>query len=147
MHFCAFRSRWPFGSALQEALDVDEEEEATAEQWRHALRCRLGFSDVELDRLLPMMDIDGIDGISVAELRSVLLLVEPRISSEGSRKKVQQGYRSIEIALQKVLKKVGVDQKKGLRYSYPTSSSSEATPHFFTKHSIKAYHLTIKSKA
>ena len=66
------------------------------------------FNDLELDRLLPMMDIDGLEGISLAELRSVVLLAEPNIGSEGSRKRLQQGYRSIELALQKLLTKVGL---------------------------------------
>lgn len=91
-------------AALKDALGVsDEQEEVSAEHWRRTLGKLFHFNDVETSKLLPMMDVDGIDGISMEELQSVLVFAEPSMFVEGSRKKVQQGYRSIESALQNII--------------------------------------------
>lgn len=85
---------------LKEALGVsNEQEEVSADKWQRILKKMFHFSEIDCKKLLPMMDVDGIDGISVSELKSVLMFAEPIISVEGSRKRVQQGYRSIETVL------------------------------------------------
>lgn len=85
---------------LKEALGVsNEQEEVSADKWQRILKKMFHFSEIDCKKLLPMMDVDGIDGISVGELKSVLMFAEPIISVEGSRKRVQQGYRSIETVL------------------------------------------------
>eukprot|EP00435_Cladocopium_sp_Y103_P005924 s3225_g1.t3 len=85
---------------LKEALGVsNEQEEVSADKWQRILKKMFHFSEIDCKKLLPMMDVDGIDGISVSELKSVLMFAEPTISLEGCRKRVQQGYRSIETVL------------------------------------------------
>lgn len=85
---------------LKEALGVShEQEEVSQEKWQRTLKKLYHFNDLECKKLLPMMDVDGVDGISISELKSVLTFAEPQMSLEGSRKRVQQGYRSIETVL------------------------------------------------
>jgi len=80
-------------AAIQEAVGSDDD--MSKEQLQRTLSKLFGFTPAETAKLLPMVDVDGVEGVSVAELKSALLFAEPALSCEGSRKKVQQGYRSI----------------------------------------------------
>ncbi|CAE7473161.1 unnamed protein product, partial [Symbiodinium pilosum] len=81
--------------------DDDEMEE---ESLTRALQSLFGFSPAETGKLLPLIDVDGVEGVSTAELRSALLLAEPSLTVEGLRKKMQLSYRSIAGALEEVVK-------------------------------------------
>lgn len=81
-----------------------DEEEMDEEMLTRALRSLLGFTPAETRKLMSIVDIDGVDGVSISELRSAVLLAEPVLTVEGLRRKVQQGYRSIAAALEDVVK-------------------------------------------
>jgi len=81
----------------------DEVEEMPEQLLERSLHELFGFRKAETQKLAPLIDVDGVQGISINELRSALMLAEPSLSIEAARKKIQFGYRSISAVLESVV--------------------------------------------
>jgi len=89
-----------FGS-LEKALDYPrdtEDEEMDLEQFKLMACQQFSVCEDEAGRLFKSIDLDGGGNVSLDEIKRALKLVEVSMDLEDCRRKLRQGYRTIETA-------------------------------------------------